>query len=126
MNSQFKTVSVWGFKIFSDTLATIPIQGVKNRVVSCSISPNNYGITVKDSEFKEVLQKTDFLVLDGTYFALASIFYNGKNIKRNQGPDVYKHFIKRMNDTSGKVFFLGSSEDVLSKIRERLKRIIQR
>lgn len=122
MNNAFNFVSIWGFKIFDDTLAKIPIQGEKSRVLNCSISPNNYGLTLKDAEFKEVLKKTDFLVLDGTYFALASIFSLGKNIKKNQGPDVYRHFIKRLDETSGKVFFLGSSEMVLGKITERLKK----
>ena len=122
MNKEFNTVSILGFKVFSDDLIKIPIQGEKCRVVNCSISPNNYGLTTKDPEFKKVLQQTDFLVLDGVYFALASIFLLRKNIKKNQGPEVYKHFITRMNESSGKVFFLGSSETVLKKITERIKR----
>lgn len=120
MNKEFNTVSILGFKVYSDDLIKIPIQGEKCRLINCSISPNNYGMTTKDPEFKKVLQQTDFLVLDGVYFALASILLLGKNIKKNQGPDVYKHFITRMNETSGKVFFLGSSEAVLGKIKERI------
>jgi len=89
MNKEFNTVSVLGFNVYSDNLLKIPIQGHKCRSINCSISPNNYGMAVKDEEFKEVLKKTDFLVLDGVYFALASIFLQGKNIKKNQGPDVY-------------------------------------
>jgi len=122
MNNEFNIVSVLGFKVFSDQLIKIPIQGEKCRVINCSISPNNYGLATKDAEFKKVLQKTDFLVLDGVYFALASIFLLGKNIKRNQGPDVYRHFITRMNETSGRVFFLGSSETVLQRITKRIKK----
>jgi N-acetylglucosaminyldiphosphoundecaprenol N-acetyl-beta-D-mannosaminyltransferase len=60
-------------------------------------------------------------MLDGVYFALASILLMGRNIKRNQGPDIYKHFITRLNEISGKAFFLGSSENVLGRIKERLK-----
>lgn len=86
------------------------------------MSPNSYGLAVKDAEFKKALQNTDYLVLDGVYFALASIFLQGKNIKRNQGPDVYQHFIKRLNAIGGSAFFLGSSEAVLSKIKERIKK----
>jgi len=122
MNNQFNTVTVLGFKVFSDNLIKIPIYGEKCRVINCSISPNNYGLATKDAEFKKVLQKTDFPVLDGVYFALASIFLLGKNIKKNQGPDVFKHFITRLNETSGRAFFLGSSEIVLQKIEERLNR----
>lgn len=121
MDNTFNAVSVLGFKVFSDHLRKIPIRGDKCRVINCSISPNNYGLATKDEEFKKVLQNTDFLVLDGVYFALASIFLLGKNIKRNQGPDVYRHFIERLNETSGKAFFLGSSGEVLSKIKDRIK-----
>lgn len=121
MNNEIKFTSILGFKVFNDNLSKIPIQGEKCRSINCSISPNNYGMTEKDPEFKEVLQNTDYLVLDGAYFALASIFLLGKNIKKNQGPDVYQHFITRLNETSGKVFFLGSSETVLQKIRERIR-----
>jgi len=120
MTDEFNIVPILGFNVYNDNLLKIPIKGAKCRSINCSISPNNYGMTVKDAEFKEVLQKTNFLVLDGAYFALASIFLLGKNIKKNQGPDVYKHFIERLNETSGKVFFLGSSDLVLQKIRTRI------
>jgi N-acetylglucosaminyldiphosphoundecaprenol N-acetyl-beta-D-mannosaminyltransferase len=120
MTTEFDTVSVLGYTVFSDNLLKIPIQGEKCRVINCSISPNNYALATKDAEFKTVLQKTDYLVLDGVYFALASIFLLGKNIKKNQGPDVYKHFITRLDETSGKAFFLGSSETVLQKIKDRI------
>ncbi len=121
MKNELKTVSILGFKVFSDNLLKIPIQGEKCRSINCSISPNNYGLAVKDEEFKRVLKNTDFLVLDGVYFALASIFLKRKNIKKNQGPDVYKHFITRLDENSGKAFFLGSSTSVLKKIKDRLK-----
>lgn len=121
IKDNYKSVSVLGYKVFSDNLSKIPIDGEKCRVINCSISPNNYGLATKDADFKKVLKHTDYLVLDGVYFALASIILQGKNIKKNQGPEVYKHFIERLNEDSGKAFFLGSSESVLKKIEERIK-----
>lgn len=118
----FNTVSILGYTVFSDHLSKIPIQNGKCRVINCSISPNNYGLAVKDPEFKNTLQQTDFLVLDGVYFALASIFLKGKNIKKNQGPEVYKYFIERMNESGGRVFFLGSSPAVLRRIEKKVQR----
>ncbi|HYJ65673.1 MAG TPA: WecB/TagA/CpsF family glycosyltransferase, partial [Parafilimonas sp.] len=118
--NDYKTVSVMGLTVFSDNLLKIPIHGERCRVINCSISPNSYSLAIKDAEFKEVLKKTDFPVLDGVYFALASILLLGKNIKKNQGPDVYRHFIARLNETGGKAFFLGSSETVLKSIKNRI------
>ncbi len=122
MNEAYNSVTVLGYKVFSDDLSKIPLRADKCRAINCSISPNNYGLANKDPEFKNVLKNTEYLVLDGVYFALASIFLKGKNIKKNQGPDVYKHFLGRANETSGKVFFLGSSDKVLQLIRDRLSK----
>jgi N-acetylglucosaminyldiphosphoundecaprenol N-acetyl-beta-D-mannosaminyltransferase len=120
VNNKYNTVSVLGYKVFSDSLSKIPIRADKCRSVNCSISPNGYGLAVKDPVFKKALQNTDFLVLDGVYFALASICLKRKNIKKNQGPEVYKYFISKLNEMHGRAFFLGSSESVLQKIKDRI------
>ena len=112
------TIKVIGFSVFSDSLSTILIDRSKCQVIN-TISPNSYGIAAKDKEFKLALRASDYLVLDGVYFALASLLLQGKNIKRNQGPDVFYHFINRLNEKKGKAFFLGSSEDSLQKIKAR-------
>ena len=122
MKEAYNSVTVLGYKVFSDDLSKIPLRADRCRAINCSISPNNYGLANKDPEFKNVLNHTEYLVLDGVYFALASIFLKGKNIKKNQGPDAYKHFLGRVNEASGKVFFLGSSEKVLQLIRDRLSK----
>lgn len=105
----------FGFQVFSDDLSTIELQ--KPAKVLATISPNSYGISTKDIFFRESLKNADYLVLDGVYFSLASILLNKKNIKRNQGPDVFRFFMDKMNLSGGKVFFMGSSPEVLEQIR---------
>lgn len=114
------TIHTIGFTVFSDNLSVIPIQGENSRVIN-TISPNSYGVSTKDAEFEQALKTSDYLVLDGVYFAFASLLLQGKNIRRNQGFDVFCHFIKRLNGQKGKVFFLGSSNSTLQKIKERVK-----
>ena len=113
-----KFVQTLGLKVFSDNLSVIPIQSGNCRVIN-TISPNSYGISTKDIEFRNALKNSDYLVLDGVYFAFASILLLGKNIKRNQGPDVFYHFMNRLNVQKGKAFFLGSTESTLQKIKFR-------
>ena len=114
-----KFIEVFGFRLFSDSLEKIELT---NECKVCNtISPNSYGLTTKDPLFYEALKKTDYLVLDGIYFALAPILLLGKNVKKNQGPDVFDFFIKKMNKEYGRVFFLGSSVKTLEKIELRLK-----
>jgi len=112
-------VNTLGFKVFSDKLDLIPINNIPARVIN-TISPNSYGISTKDSVFCESLKKSDYLVLDGVYFAIASILLQGKNIKRNQGPEVFYHFINRSESNKCKVFFLGSTPQTLEKIKLRV------
>jgi N-acetylglucosaminyldiphosphoundecaprenol N-acetyl-beta-D-mannosaminyltransferase len=121
-----KVVNTLGYKVFSDEISIIPINNGHCRVIN-TISPNSYGISTKDSEFEKALKTSDYLVLDGVYFTFASLLLHGKNIKRNQGPDVFYHFINRLNNNNnnnnnkGKAFFLGSSEITLQKIKSRIQ-----
>ena len=114
-----KTIESLGFRVFSSKLENILLDNVYVKTLN-TISPNSYGISTKDPLFKAALKNSDYLVLDGVYFALASILLKGKNIRKNQGPDVFYHFMKRMNEQSGKVFFLGSSEKILEKIKTKV------
>lgn len=116
---KYKEVLIWGFRVFSDNLCKIDIKSEKNKLL-CTISPNSYGLSQKDPYFKKVLMESDFLVLDGVYFALASILHKFQNIKKNQGPEILKHFLKVSNENSFKVFFLGSTNHTLKKIQYRV------
>ncbi|HZW40173.1 MAG TPA: WecB/TagA/CpsF family glycosyltransferase [Ignavibacteriaceae bacterium] len=118
MKDYIKIVDVMGFKVFSDHLTKIKINPLSCKVIN-TISPNSYGISTKDLEFEKALKYSDYLVLDGVYFALASLILKGRNIKKNQGPDVFYHFFKLLDKNNGKAFFLGSSDDALQKIKSR-------
>ena len=108
------------FKVCSDNLSKIDLDSSNCRVLN-TINPNSYGISTKDTEFNTALKSSDYLVLDGVYFALASILLQGKNIKKNQGPEVFDHFINRLEITGGKAFFLGSTENTLKRIKFRIQ-----
>jgi len=110
------TVEVMGMKVLNDDLSKVPFEG---KILVNTISPNSYGISTKDTKFREALQKCDILTLDGEFFGLAGIFLKGKTIKKQQGPDNFKCFMKKANDMGGRVFFLGSSEKTLTLIKEK-------
>ena len=107
-----------GFKVFNDSLNKIPVHN-KSLIIN-TISPNSYGISTKDSIFKNALKNSDFLVLDGVYFGLAYFLRTGKFLKKNQGPFLANYFLKYANKNSYKVFFLGSSKNTLLKIKVKI------
>jgi N-acetylglucosaminyldiphosphoundecaprenol N-acetyl-beta-D-mannosaminyltransferase len=110
--------NIMGFTIFNAHLDLINLDRGRTMLLS-TISPNSYGISTKDLEFEVALKNSDYLVLDGVYFALASILLKGTNIKKNQGPDVFFHLMEKLNAQKGRVFFLGSSTATLEKIKIR-------
>ena len=116
-----KFVETLGLRVFSDSLEKIEIDKIYQKTLN-TISPNSYGISRKDVFFKNSLINTDYLVLDGVYFSVASILLNKINIKKNQGPKVFEFFINKISSKSGRVFFLGSSNKTLTKIKDRLNK----
>nr|WP_232328753.1 WecB/TagA/CpsF family glycosyltransferase [Sphingomonas horti] len=73
-------------------------------------------MATKDAAFRRALEQADYLVLDGVYFGLAGLLLKGRTIKANQGPDVFHHFMRRLNACGGRAFFLGASEATLDAI----------
>jgi N-acetylglucosaminyldiphosphoundecaprenol N-acetyl-beta-D-mannosaminyltransferase len=112
-----KRVQVFGLTVYSDDLAKVPF-GEKCATIS-TISPNSYGMSTRDPQFRRALEEADYLVLDGVYFALSSIVLQGRTIRPNQGPNLFRHFMLRLEAIGGRAFFLGSSEQTLAKIRAR-------
>ena len=82
-----------GFDVFSDSLKNIDLNSSRAKTLN-TISPNSYGISSFDLEFRRSLMDSDYLVLDGVYFSLASIILSGRNITKNQGPDVFRFFMQ--------------------------------
>ncbi|MEO6915716.1 MAG: WecB/TagA/CpsF family glycosyltransferase, partial [Chitinophagaceae bacterium] len=78
------------------------------------------GLAKKDKTFRKVLENTDVLVLDGVGIALGSMLIHGKNIEKIAGQDCFDYLMDHGNKNNWKVFFLGSSESTLQKIRERV------
>lgn len=112
-----ETINVLGYDVFAGEPQDWDL-GRKNLINT--FSPNSYGLALKDSRFKEALQNTDILVLDGIGIAFGSILIHGKNIKKIAGQDCFDYLIAEAEEKGLKVFFLGSSEKTLEKIIKRV------
>lgn len=92
-----------------------------------TINAFSYNNAQKDELFAEVLQKGDVLIPDGASIVKACKLINAKSqpTERIAGWDLFQFEMNELNDraaTSGTrlmVMFMGSSENVLSLIRER-------
>jgi N-acetylglucosaminyldiphosphoundecaprenol N-acetyl-beta-D-mannosaminyltransferase len=112
-------VDVMGYRVYNDSLNNV-FENNELTVIN-TMGPISYGIATKDALFMAALKSSDYLVLDGVYFGLASILLSKVVIKKNNGPSVFYHFMQKMDQEKGRVFFLGSNNSTLNKIIERAK-----
>jgi len=87
-----------------------------------TVNANSYNVAQRDETFAQALIEGDFLLPDGASIVKACRWLGAKSQPRERvaGWDLFC-FLMRRNAT-GRVFFLGSSPQVLEKIRERCSR----
>jgi N-acetylglucosaminyldiphosphoundecaprenol N-acetyl-beta-D-mannosaminyltransferase len=87
-----------------------------------TINAHSFVVAYEDPLFKKALENADILLPDGFSISLTTrIFRLKPRINhRIAGPDFFNAFNKFANDKKFTYFFLGSSDDVLLKIVEKL------
>ncbi|MGZ3810611.1 MAG: WecB/TagA/CpsF family glycosyltransferase [Mucilaginibacter sp.] len=113
-----KFLPILGYNVFCGNLSDLDFS---KKILINTFSPNSYGLALKDQRFEIALKNSDVLVLDGVGVAFASIFLNGKNIKKIAGQDCFDFFTEKLNISNGCCFFFGSSEQTLVKIKEKMR-----
>lgn len=114
-----ETTPVLGYNVFSSRLDVLDPS--INKLLINTFSPNSYGLALNDKKFETALKHTDVLVLDGVGIAFGSVLLNGKNIKKISGQDCFDYYMAEANKRNWKVYFLGSTEQTLQKIKDRAK-----
>lgn len=86
-----------------------------------TINAHSYNTAQKDSLFSDALKKGGALIPDGASVVWACRFLKAmcQPTERCAGWDLFVHEMDKLNRKGGKVMFMGSSEKVLSLIRER-------
>jgi N-acetylglucosaminyldiphosphoundecaprenol N-acetyl-beta-D-mannosaminyltransferase len=97
--------------------------GDRCRWAAC-LNPHSYVVGRANPAFRDALTSADWLVPDGVGIVLASRLLGRPVPRRVTGFDLFAE-IHRQGEMSGyplSVFLLGSTEDTLSRVRERLHR----
>lgn len=87
-----------------------------------TINPHCYCEAKNDNFYKEALQNSDILIPDGTGIVWAIKLLTGYSIRRITGADLHQHLLCQVNQTCGKVFYMGSTISCLQKIEERINK----
>ena len=103
----------------------------EGKILINTINAHSYNTAQKDGAFAEALCKGDYLIPDGASIVKACRWLKAKSRPRERiaGWDLFEFEMSRLNSKmekfedkkkkNGRVMFLGSSEKVLARIRER-------
>jgi len=105
------------YEVFSDQLTKISLT---SKLVINTINQFSYCIARKDEEFSTALKQSNILLPDGMAIVKASRFLTGKKITKIAGTDLHNYLLEQLQKISGTCFYLGSSEDTLSRIKIKL------
>lgn len=103
------------------SLNTLP----RGKLLINTINAHSYNTALKDSAFAEALMKGNVLIPDGASIIIACRWLKAKSQPKERiaGWDLFDFEMSRLNKRGGKCFFMGSSEKVLSLIKEKAKLI---
>ncbi|MFV0590662.1 MAG: WecB/TagA/CpsF family glycosyltransferase [Draconibacterium sp.] len=90
-----------------------------NKTLINTINAHSYNTTLADQEFTAALQNCDVLIPDGISVVWAIRWLTGQKSQKIAGADLFFYEMERMQKAGGKVFFLGSTEETLAKIKSR-------
>lgn len=127
MTSGKQTENILGYAVYApppaacaDEIAAWIAGGGGPRWLAC-LNPHSYVAALGRPRFADALKSADWLVPDGVGVVQASWFLGGRIHERITGSDVFRAVHDRLQAAGGgRVFFLGSTEDTLARIREKM------
>lgn len=111
-----------GYNITSLSLPSIlsKVFSSKSLNVVNTINPHSYIVAKNDIDFMESLKSSDFLIPDGSGIVFSIRYLYEEKLNKIAGYDLFSHTLSLLNSQSGKIFFLGSSDNVLNKIQKKI------
>jgi N-acetylglucosaminyldiphosphoundecaprenol N-acetyl-beta-D-mannosaminyltransferase len=92
------------------------------KLVINTINQYSFCIAEEDSLFRKSLVTSDVLLADGEGIALACQYLTGQPVKKVAGAEIHDHLLASLNESHGRCFYVGSTEQTLKKIEDRLHR----
>lgn len=112
-------VTVMGYRVFSGKISDIEFS--RDKTLINTINAHSYVVAKSDRDFSNALKVSDILIADGFPIVMAAKLLKDRKINKIAGEDIFFYLLRKLNYSSGRCFFLGSSEATLEKINNRLK-----
>jgi len=125
----FQRETIWNVRVHTAQLPDILnaiddgiSKGMRDATLCCA-NPHSLVAAQQDHQFLTALRDADILIPDGAGIVVASKILGGTITRRITGSDVLKGIAERWEREKGRsFFFLGSSNEVLNKMKARMSR----
>jgi N-acetylglucosaminyldiphosphoundecaprenol N-acetyl-beta-D-mannosaminyltransferase len=107
-------LKIFKYKIYHGQLKDL---NLKFKTFINTINPHSYVVSKKDKFFSNALLHSDYLLPDGVGFVLAAKVLYNVSIERLTGAKIHEFLLKKANNESLRVFYLGSSKETLELIK---------
>lgn len=99
-------------------ISTLNTINTRKKCLVVTLNAHSYRLMQIDEDYKQSILNSSYVLPDG----IAIVHFlrsQGISTPKISGSQLFFHEMERMNKTAGKVFFLGSSDEVLSRIRKQ-------
>jgi N-acetylglucosaminyldiphosphoundecaprenol N-acetyl-beta-D-mannosaminyltransferase len=110
-------ITLIDYSIYNGNLNQVGFDG---KTLINTLNQYSFCIAEQDAAFKKALLGSDILLPDGMAVVTAVRLLKGQKIKKIAGADIHLHLLQELEQKGGSCFYLGSSENTLLKIKERI------
>lgn len=75
----------------------------------------------QDAELRKLLSSAEFIIPDGQSIALAEKCVHGRSVEAISGAELMVQLIKHAEQKGYRLFFLGSPQDLLNRVEDKIK-----
>jgi N-acetylglucosaminyldiphosphoundecaprenol N-acetyl-beta-D-mannosaminyltransferase len=122
-----KSIRILGYQVLNESAATVAAQVCDSPAGNAPksfvfLNPHSVVVGEQDPDMKAALKGSDAIFCDGVGLSMASLLLNRKRVHRVYGYDYFLAFSAALSERrSGRVFFLGGTEDSLRELIAQYK-----
>lgn len=115
---RLQNLNILGFSVSTRSVQEIVSESLNKRELRVvnTINPHSYAESKRDPMFHKALTESTELIPDGSGIVLVARKLHKAQVSKISGSDLFFETMRQLNEKSGSVFFLGSTNDVLEKI----------
>lgn len=114
-------VGFFNYELVSDIQSLDVRRGANSGCcVAVCLNTHSFVTALDDLEFRHALESADVVIPDGEGVCIACNRLKKRKVKKIAGDDLHKHLLRQVESICGKVYYMGSSEEVLGKIVRRI------